>query len=513
MFKNMLQTFKQMDQVRKRYLGIAVSIFILFSIILTLVFVYQLENINNIQAQNTRNQIVEIKKDFIEDTVNNTLSYIDELKTFNESRFIARINRLRLFLYSHTEDYGIDHIVEYLQTDGVNDDLVIEIKDQSGNTIYESPTAIAYKHSEITEDFFFYEEIEYSGTKIFIGALRSSVKELVEESLRNRIYSDLYFDDSYIWVNEVINYEGGEGYGKRLIHPNLKDTEGTLLSTDMEDIAGGKPYLQELQGINENGELFFTYYFKKLTTDTIEKKLTFAKLYEEYDWIVAMGIYYDNLEEYIVNAKQAADKEREDALRLILTIVLLLIIVETLAFLWSEKRYYDLATQPLKTEVEIDLLTGAGSRRAALKAISNSFESFKAKGGLYNIFIMDLDDFKLVNDSYGHEVGDNVLIRVVESIKNVIREEDSLYRWGGEEFLLFTKGIAPENLDHFMEKVRKSVEESTCRREDMNLTITVSMGATYFLESDENYNDAIRRADDGLYQSKRNGKNRGTKVF
>ncbi len=513
MFKNMFQTFRLMDQVRKKYLGIALAIFILFSLAFASIFINQIEDIDKIHAENTRDQIIEIKKDFMKDTVNNTIGYIEELKIFNEDRFIKRIDRLKLFIYDHSEEYRIEHIKDYLQNVGINEDLLIVIKDPSGFTIYESSTSIDHRQGILKGEYFISEEVEFMGYKIFLGALDSSVRKLVEETLRNRLYTDVYFEDSYIWVNEVINYEGGDGYGRRLIHPNLRDTEGTLLSTDMEDIAGGKPYLEELEGIKKNGELFSTYYFKKLTTDTIEKKLTFAKLYEEYDWIVAMGIYYDNIEEYIARSAEASKEERENALKLMSFVGLALILSGTAIFLWAENKYYDASTQPLKTEVETDLLTGAGSRRAALKAISKGFESFKEKGGVYNIFVMDLDDFKQVNDTYGHEAGDSVLVRVVESIRKVIRDEDGFYRWGGEEFILFTKGIAPENLDQFMDKILKAVEGSICSNKNMKLNTTVSIGATIFLGSDESYNDAVRRADDGLYQSKRNGKNRGTIVM
>lgn len=513
MFKNILHAFRQMDQVRKRYLAFVVGIFIIFTLVLILVFVYQLENINTIQSENTRNQIVEIKKSLLKDTVNNTLGYIDELKSFNEVRFKARINRLKLFIASHTNDYGIGHLMEYIQSGGVNDDLVIIIKDSNGQIIYESPTAIDYRQGDIIGEYFASEEVVYLEYNILIGALDSSVKLMVEDALRNRLYNDMYFEDSYIWVNEIINYGGGEGYAKRLIHPNLKDTEGTLLSTDMEDIAGGKPYQEELEGIRENGELFFSYYFKKLTTDTVEKKLTFAKLYEEYDWVVAMGIYNDKIEDYITDAREAVDKERGTILWVIALLGTAMTLVGAIVFLSAENRYFANSTQKLITEVETDLLTGAGSRRAALQTISKAFEDFRSDGGIYNLFVMDLDDFKNVNDTYGHEAGDNVLIRVVDNIRNVIREYDHLFRWGGEEFILFTKDIAPGKLDQFMDKVLKAVENSTCRNDDMKLKITVSIGATSFLDSDASYNDAIRRADEGLYQSKRSGKNRGTKVF
>jgi len=100
-------------------------------------------------------------------------------------------------------------------------------------------------------------------------------------------------------VNEVLNYEGGDDYAIRRIHPNLRDTVGTKLSTNMTDVKGTTPYKTELEGVKQHGELFFTYYFKKMGSETISEKLTYAKLYKDFDWIVAMGIHLDDMNGYI----------------------------------------------------------------------------------------------------------------------------------------------------------------------------------------------------------------------
>jgi len=112
------------------------------------------------------------------------------------------------------------------------------------------------------------------------------VKEEVAASIRNRRFSN----ESYIWINEVINYEGGDRYAIRRVHPNLPETEGTYLSTHAEDLAGNRPYEEELQGVKENGEHFFRYYFKKLNSEEIGEKITYAKLYKDFDWIITMGV-------------------------------------------------------------------------------------------------------------------------------------------------------------------------------------------------------------------------------
>ncbi len=134
---------------------------------------------------------------------------------------------------------------------------------------------------------------------LFVGIPQDFVDEQVKEHIAKEIHDSTYSENSYIWVNEVLNYEGGDDYAIRRIHPNLRDTVGTKLSTNMTDVKGTTPYKTELEGVKQHGELFFTYYFKKMGSETISEKLTYAKLYKDFDWIVAMGIHLDDMNGYI----------------------------------------------------------------------------------------------------------------------------------------------------------------------------------------------------------------------
>jgi signal transduction histidine kinase/CheY-like chemotaxis protein len=96
--------------------------------------------------------------------------------------------------------------------------------------------------------------------------------------------------NQYVWVNEVLDYGGSDNYARIFLHQNTKNKVGTYLTTDIEDAVGNKPYASELEGIVRDGELWQTYYYKNYLDDDIEKKLSFAKLYRPYNWIVASGI-------------------------------------------------------------------------------------------------------------------------------------------------------------------------------------------------------------------------------
>ncbi|WP_455794575.1 cache domain-containing protein [Clostridium butyricum] len=90
-----------------------------------------------------------------------------------------------------------------------------------------------------------------------------SIENDVKSRIKDRIRNTNLSSNGYIWINEVLNYNGGDDYAIRLVHPNLVETEGEKLSTNIKDIKGNLPYLTELQGIKKNGEVLYDYYFKK----------------------------------------------------------------------------------------------------------------------------------------------------------------------------------------------------------------------------------------------------------
>ena len=124
-----------------------------------------------------------------------------------------------------------------------------------------------------------------------------------------------------------------------------------------------------------------------------------------------------------------------------------------------------------------------------------------------SLIICDIDFFKRVNDTYGHNAGDAVLIHVAQILKSSIRETDIAYRWGGEEFIIVLKGAGIENAAVAAERIRQAVMNSVCRFEDKEIRVTMSFGCNEFnpaLTVEEN----IKVADERLYRAKKIGRNR-----
>jgi diguanylate cyclase (GGDEF)-like protein/PAS domain S-box-containing protein len=157
-----------------------------------------------------------------------------------------------------------------------------------------------------------------------------------------------------------------------------------------------------------------------------------------------------------------------------------------------------------------DALTRIGNRahiEGRLRALLAEFQNTQTIAG---ILFMDMDHFKKVNDTYGHEVGDRVLSMVANTLRLALRATDTVGRWGGEEFVALLYNIFDDTmLFKTAEKVRALIEASRLDLDGRNLSVTVSIGATrpYTNDSPESI---IRRADELMYRSKQAGRNRVT---
>lgn len=160
----------------------------------------------------------------------------------------------------------------------------------------------------------------------------------------------------------------------------------------------------------------------------------------------------------------------------------------------------------LQREAQVDQLTGLKNRRGFYEYYADKIEnSISARP--VGVVICDIDFFKVVNDTYGHNAGDAVLIHVADILQSNLDSGDEVVRWGGEEFLFLLANKDLEDTADFAERVRKQVEASVCDYADLQIRVTMSFGVEELnreLTSDEN----IKRADNKLYIAKESGRNR-----
>lgn len=163
----------------------------------------------------------------------------------------------------------------------------------------------------------------------------------------------------------------------------------------------------------------------------------------------------------------------------------------------------------LQKEVTEDGLTKIPNRKYLWAMIESKLREYKAVGVRFGINFIDIDNFKHVNDTYGHPIGDEVLKLLVKTVVANLRKHDVIGRLGGEEFVIVYSDLDAEGLVVASEKIRKIIEASHLRMKSGDQSITVSVGASLANDQDT-VEDLIQRADNLMYVSKKNGKNRVT---
>lgn len=156
----------------------------------------------------------------------------------------------------------------------------------------------------------------------------------------------------------------------------------------------------------------------------------------------------------------------------------------------------------------LDHLTGIANRRFIDITLDDKIKEFERYSWPFSIALCDIDDFKIVNDTYGHLAGDDVLVMVSKSLIGALRSFDFVGRWGGEEFLVILPGITmQEQLESICRRMVRIVAASSIDILDQTtLSVTISCGATRAVTADT-AKTLLHRADKGLLASKRNGKN------
>jgi diguanylate cyclase (GGDEF)-like protein len=168
------------------------------------------------------------------------------------------------------------------------------------------------------------------------------------------------------------------------------------------------------------------------------------------------------------------------------------------------------ANHQLRALSETDSLTGTLNRRRFVEVAERELHLAQRHCYPTSVVIVDFDNFKRVNDRYGHAVGDRALVHAISLIKDVIRESDVLARFGGEEFILLLPHTAKEGAHSLTERILDRVRSSPMEIDGQPLAITLSAGSVTCETSHTPLDDLMCRADELLYASKQNGRDQCT---
>lgn len=507
-----------MNCFKNKYRLSAITIVLAIFLIITSFYVVSFQKIKNIYNSQTEKTILDIKRTFISDTINNLIYEISIEESSNLSLYNNLLNRR----YSLIDDYNklpyLDYIesIKYLFENSSDYNFwTIVLYNSKTNEILYSKSDLDLNSIDINDLPIYlssYKSIEKDEISGILGISKNYLDTLNKNNILNRIENLNFNNDSYITVNEILNYSGGENYAKVLINPKNKDLVGQTISSDILDKDGNNIYSKELDGINEYGETFYTSSFNILDENPSER-LVYSKIFKDFNWVISMHIYLDDLENYIANINESSGNI---AFRTAYLAFIFLILFTLLCFLILyiiERKYLNHSKTLIESQINKDELTNAIGRRGGVFELNKSFAHFKLMRNDVCIMMFDIDKFKTINDTFGHNIGDIVLKEVSKTVAYSIREVDILIRWGGDEFIVIFYGLKKENALFIGEKIASTICNLDIPELNNNFKPSISIGLSYFDENDTSYKDALERADIALYKSKSNGRNQANINF
>jgi diguanylate cyclase len=162
-----------------------------------------------------------------------------------------------------------------------------------------------------------------------------------------------------------------------------------------------------------------------------------------------------------------------------------------------------------RVEARVDSLSGVGNRKAFDETLEYMCAKFKRHGQSFALLLIDVDHFKWINDTHGHQSGDVVVSRLGDAFKSAIRPGDHIARYGGDEFAVLLEGVNLETGAIVAQRIRDKVERCNfgTGADDARIAVTLSMGLA-IVEGGDSAESLLSKADQALYRSKESGRNR-----
>jgi len=307
---------------------------------------------------------------------------------------------------------------------------------------------------------------------------------------------------------------------------------------DGTDKATLKTFRETIELLKHQKSTYITYSWENPDTSEIERKYTYVHTITDSDWVIGSGFYESTIKEMMAKQTVAMYDVYYSKFRYLIVMSLLFLAIGLLLSLFLSrylKRHFSqyqskiLATttelkqlnnaleekvqertQALKTlskELEVlattDSLTEINNRYAIMNILENEISRAARYKRPLSVIMFDADYFKEVNDTYGHDVGDQVLHELAQTVKERLRDIDYIGRYGGEEFLIIMPDTTAVEATRSAERIRTVIEKHCFEGID---TMTVSLGLTQWREG-EDLNTLFKRLDQLMYKAKERGRN------
>jgi diguanylate cyclase (GGDEF)-like protein len=169
---------------------------------------------------------------------------------------------------------------------------------------------------------------------------------------------------------------------------------------------------------------------------------------------------------------------------------------------------YERVAQQNYRMANLDPLTGIPNRRGLDAVVKKWAPSAERTSYPTSVLLFDLDNFKAINDRFGHGIGDHVIVCAVQTAKDVLRHDDEVFRIGGEEFVCFLPKISGQHAVNIAERIRSAFRINATTISGHPVRATLSVGVASFEGGQGDIDQLLNRADDALYKAKRGGRNR-----
>ncbi|MCT7463816.1 sensor domain-containing diguanylate cyclase [Aliarcobacter cryaerophilus] len=347
---------------------------------------------------------------------------------------------------------------------------------------------------------------------------------------------------SFLNLIKNINNKASDYYfifntkGDVIVHSFLSHLEGqNLYIVDNENYNNAVKIITQ----NSSADRFVTYKWLNPSTNLIEEKISFVRQLPNSDLVIGSGFYLEDINKLVENQRDIELKEHDKninvtlslaivftLLSFILSYIISKMLLKAFNILHSSLKEKSIELQKLNSELEIkvenrtnklktaykkmkdlasiDDLTKIYNRYYFFNIFNQQLEKLKSDKTIFSLIMFDLDHFKNVNDTYGHDVGDYVLNETCRVVEKCLREDDTFARIGGEEFLISLPNTNIEDAFYIAQRIRQNIEQHKFK--DIS-KLTISLGVA---EANEPIlsTELLKKVDLALYKAKKEGRNK-----
>jgi diguanylate cyclase (GGDEF)-like protein len=459
-------------------------------------------------------------------TLSISITFINYFVSLNNTEKHLKSQSLPLSLdniYTEIQKHIIEPylVSSMMANDTFVQDWIVNDEDKNNNKIKEYLDAVKNKYGMFTT----FLVSEKTGNYYTQDGL---VEKIDKENPNN----SWYFKFKHIQENHEINLDFNQNLANSLImFINYKIFDNKYSYLGATGVALKISYINDMLKmfrqkyhfkvffLDEKGEIVLSEkdYITEKNIDEIE---SLKKYKNEIISKEALSLEYEdnNKNKYILNTKYIPElnlyllveakiddfiSDVKDIFYLNLFFSLFITLIVIIIIIYVIRKY----NKKLEYLADNDLLTNINNRRIFDKKLEESILVHQRHNQNMNLVFLDIDNFKNINDKFGHASGDKVIIRIANILKNNIRQTDLLARWGGEEFVITYINTSFEDALTVTEKLKNLIENDYILKDLSKSIITASFGLTT-LKKDDKIDDLINRADMAMYESKDNGKNR-----